>query len=182
MAVDGTPPRLSLDKVPALVGTAHPTLRGSLDDSSPVAVTARLDGTSVALRAPDGKAVLGNGTVSGRFSLPLQRVSQGVHTLTISATDAAGNTSTVKAGPFTVDSTEKLRSSSVLSRGARGADVVQLERRLKSFGPYQGPFTRFYNSRTEAAVRALPAGATCLSRASPRPSSFSSAPSASSCT
>jgi peptidoglycan hydrolase-like protein with peptidoglycan-binding domain len=155
VAIDRTAPRLHVDRVPALIGTAHPTLRGSLNDSSPVAVTALLDGTSVALRAPDGQAVLGNGTVSGRFSLPLQHVAQGVHTLTISATDAAGNTSTVKAGPFTVDSTEKLRSSSVLSFGARGADVVQLERRLKSFGLFHGPFTRFYNARTAAAVRAF---------------------------
>ena len=155
VAVDRTAPRLHVDRVPALIGTAHPTLRGSLDDSSPVAVKALLDGTSVALRAPDGQAVLGNGTISGRFSLPLTHVSQGVHTLTITATDAAGNTSTVKAGPFTVDSTEKLRSSTVLSLGARGADVVQLERRLKSFGLYKGPFTRFYNARTAAAVRAF---------------------------
>ena len=33
--------------------------------------------------------------------------------------------------------------------------MVQLERRLKSFGFYKGPFTRFYNARTEAAVRAF---------------------------
>ena len=155
VAVDRTAPRLHIDRVPALIGTAHPTLRGSLDDASPVTVTAELDGTSVALRAPDGKAVLGNGVIAGRFSLPLQHVAQGLHTLSITATDAAGNTSTVKAGPFTVDSTEKLRPSSVLVPGARGADVVQLERRLKSFGLYKGPFTRFYNERTAAAVRAF---------------------------
>ena len=153
MAVDGTPPRLSLDKVPALVGTAHPTLRGSLDDASPVVVQAKLDGVSVALRGPDGKALLGEGAVKGRFSLPLARLAQGVHRLSITAIDSAGNTSTAEAGPFTVDSTEKLRSSTVLGIGARGADVVQLERRLKAFGVYKGPFTRFFNARTEAAVR-----------------------------
>ena len=111
MAVDGTPPRLPLDKVPALVGTAHPTLRGSLDDASPVVVQAKLDGVSVALRGPDGKALLGEGAVKGRFSLPLARLAQGVHRLSITAIDSAGNTSTAEAGPFTVDSTEKLRSS-----------------------------------------------------------------------
>jgi peptidoglycan hydrolase-like protein with peptidoglycan-binding domain len=153
MAVDGTPPRLHLDKVPALVGTAHPTLRGSLDDASPVIVQAKLDGVSVALRGPDGKALLGEGAVKGRFSLPLTRLAQGVHRLSITAIDSAGNTSTAEAGPFTVDSTEKLRSSTVLGLGARGADVVQLERRLKAFGVYKGPFTRFFNARTEAAVR-----------------------------
>lgn len=153
MAVDGTPPRLRIDRVPGLVGTSHPTLRGSLDDASPVVVQAKLDGVSVGLRGPDGKALLGEGAVKGRFSLPLQRLSQGVHRLSITAIDSAGNTSTAEAGPFTVDSTEKLRSSSVLGLGARGADVVQLERRLKAFGTYKGPFTRFYNERTEAAVR-----------------------------
>ena len=56
VAVDRTLRALHVDRVPALIGTAHPTLRGSLDDASPVAVKAQLDGTSVALRAPDGKA------------------------------------------------------------------------------------------------------------------------------
>ena len=153
VAVDGTPPRVHIDRVPGVVGTAHPTLRGSLDDASPVIVQARLDGISVALRGPDGKALLGERAAKGRFSLPLQHLAQGVHRLSITAIDAAGNTTTAEAGPFTVDSTEKLRSSSVLTLGARGADVVQLERRLKAFGTYKGPFTRFYNERTEAAVR-----------------------------
>ena len=143
---------------------------------------AKLDGVSVALRGPDGNALLGERAQSGRFSLPLQHLAQGVHTLSITATDSAGNTSTADAGPFTVDSTEKLRSSSVLSLGARGADVVQLERRLKAFGTYHGPFTRFYNARTAAAVRRSSARTTCPSRASRRPRCCSSAPSASSCT
>ncbi len=155
--VDRTPPRLHIDRVPAVVGTAHPTLRGTLDDASPVTVQAKLDGVSVALRAPDGKALLGGGVVKGRFSLPLARLHQGVHRLSITAIDSAGNTSIAEAGPFTVDSTEKLRASSVLGLGARGDDVVQLERRLKAFGTYKGPFTRYYNARTEAAVRAFQA-------------------------
>jgi peptidoglycan hydrolase-like protein with peptidoglycan-binding domain len=155
LAVDGTPPRVHVDRVPAVVGTAHPTLRGSLDDASPVIVQARLDGISVALRSPDGKALLGERAAKGRFSLPLQHLAQGVHRLSITAIDAAGNTTTAEAGPFTVDSSEKLRASSVLTLGARGADVVQLERRLKAFGTYKGPFTRFYNDRTETAVRAF---------------------------
>ncbi len=154
-AVDRAAPRLHVDHVPAVLGTAHPTLRGSIDDSSPVTVQALLDGSAVALRGPDGTALLGAAATSGRFSLPLQHLAQGVHTLSISATDSAGNTSTATAGPFTVDSTEKLRPASVLSLGARGADVVQLERRLKAFGTYHGPFTRFYNERTAVAVRSF---------------------------
>jgi peptidoglycan hydrolase-like protein with peptidoglycan-binding domain len=157
LAVDGTPPRLHIDRVPAVLGTPHPTLRGTLDDASPVIVQAKLDGVSVALRGPDGKALLGEGAVKGRFSLPLERLSQGVHRLSITAIDSAGNTSFAEAGPFTVDSTERLRSSSVLGFGARGADVVQLERRLKAFGTFKGPFTRYYNARTEAAVRVFQA-------------------------
>ncbi len=155
MAVDGTPPRVHIDRVPAVVGTAHPTLRGTLDDASPVIVDAKLDGVSVALRGGDGKALLGEHAAKGRFSLPLENLAQGVHRLSITAIDSAGNTTTAEAGPFTVDSTERLRSSTVLGLGARGADVVQLERRLKSFGAYKGPFTRFFNARTEAAVRAF---------------------------
>ncbi|HET6171462.1 MAG TPA: L,D-transpeptidase family protein [Gaiellales bacterium] len=155
VAVDRTAPRVHVDRVPSVLGTAHPTLRGSIDDASPVSVQALLDGDSVALRGPGGNALLGGAAVSGRFSLPLQHLAQGVHTLSITATDGAGNTTTTKAGPFTVDSTEKLRPSTVLALGARGKDVVQLERRLKSFGTYHGPFTRFFNARTEAAVSAF---------------------------
>jgi peptidoglycan hydrolase-like protein with peptidoglycan-binding domain len=155
LAVDRTAPRVHVDRVAAVLGTAHPTLRGSIDDASPVSVEALLDGASVALRAPDGSALLGSQAASGRFSLPLEHLAQGVHNLSITATDGAGNTTTATAGPFTVDSTEKLRSSTVLSLGARGADVVQLERRLKSFGAFHGPFTRFYNVRTIAAVRSF---------------------------
>jgi L,D-transpeptidase ErfK/SrfK len=155
VAVDATAPRIRIDRVPGVLGTSHPTLRGTLDDASPVLVQAQLDGVSVALRGPDGKALLGEHAAAGRFSLPLQRLAEGVHRLAITAVDAAGNTSTAEVGPFTVDSTEHLRSSTVLSLGARGADVVQLERRLKAFGAYKGPFTRFYNARTEAAVRAF---------------------------
>ena len=153
LAVDRTAPRLHIDRVAAVLGTAHPTLRGSLDDASPLSLSAFVDGASVALRGPDGNALLGDRAKSGRFSLPLSHLAQGVHTLSISATDSAGNTSTATAGPFTVDSTEKLRPSAVLSLGARGKDVVQLERRLKAFGTYHGSFTRFFNARTEAAVR-----------------------------
>ena len=158
VAVDRTAPRVHVDRVAAVLGTAHPTLRGSIDDASPVSVQALLDGASVALRRPDGSALLGEAASSGRFSLPLEHLAQGVHNLSITATDSAGNTTTASAGPFTVDSTEKLRPSTVLSLGARGADVVQLERRLKAFGTFHGPFTRFYNARTEAAVRAFQHG------------------------
>jgi lipoprotein-anchoring transpeptidase ErfK/SrfK len=157
-SVDRTAPRVHFDHVPRVIGTDHPTLRGSIDDASPVFVHAQLDGVSVALRGPDGQAVLGSDANRGRFSLPLQDLAQGLHTLAITAVDSAGNTTEASAGPFTVDSTEKLRPSSVLSLGARGADVVQLERRLKAFGTYHGPFTRFYNARTAAAVSAFQRG------------------------
>jgi peptidoglycan hydrolase-like protein with peptidoglycan-binding domain len=158
VAVDRTAPRVHVDRVPGVLGTAHPTLRGSIDDASPVSVEALLDGASVALRRPDGTALLGAHVKSGRFSLPLEHLAQGVHNLWVMATDSAGNTTTAIAGPFTVDSTEKLHASTVLSLGARGADVVQLERRLKAFGTYHGPFTRFYNQRTEDAVSAFQRG------------------------
>lgn len=158
VALDRTAPRLHIDHVASVLGTSHPTLRGSIDDASPVWLEALLDGTSVALRGPGGHALLGERSTSGRFSLPLEHLAQGVHNLWITATDSAGNTTTAIAGPFTVDSTEKLGSSTVLSLGARGADVVQLERRLKAFGTYHGPFTRFFNARTEAAVSAFQRG------------------------
>ena len=77
IAVDGTPPRLHFDRVPALVWHRAPDAARLARRRLAGDRRAKLDGVSVALRGPDGKALLGEGAVKGRFSLPLQNVGAG---------------------------------------------------------------------------------------------------------
>ena len=155
-AVDRAAPRLHVDHVPAVLGTAHPTLRGSIDDfvagdPSRRCSTAARSRCAVPT-APRCSARLRPRAASRCRSSTSRRGSTRSRSRppTVPATPRPP-----RLGPFTVDSTEKLRPASVLSLGARGADVVQLERRLKAFGTYHGPFTRFYNERTAVAVRSF---------------------------
>ena len=163
VAVDRTSPRVHIDRVPAVLGSAHPTLRGSIDDASPVSLQALLDGASVALRAPDGSALLGQEALSGRFSLPLQRLAQGVHTLSITATDSG-------AAPACSPSAPGEPTSCSSSAGSRPS--------APTTGPSRASTTR---ARPLRCARSS-ARTTCPSRGSRRPRSCSSAQSASWCT
>jgi lipoprotein-anchoring transpeptidase ErfK/SrfK len=86
---------------------------------------------------------------------PTTALAEGVHWLKVSARDAAGN-ETQRMARFLVDSTERLGEATLI-RGARGADVLALERALRRQGYYTGALTHTYGSRTEAAVRAFQA-------------------------
>ena len=152
--VDAVAPQLSLDKIPSVVGSDSPTVRASLRDETGMMLQATLDGLPIVARSSTGLPLLATAR-SGRITLPLQRLSQGVHRLRIIARDEAGNTTSVESKPFTVDSQERLHPATTLALGARGKDVVQLERRMKDFKVWKGPFTRFYNERTATAVRAF---------------------------
>lgn len=152
--VDSVAPQLSLDKIPAVVGSDSPTVRASLKDETAMTLEATIDGLPIVARSAGGAPLTGTAR-TGRIALPLQRLTQGIHRVKIVARDAAGNTKTVESKPFTVDSQERLHPGTTLALGARGKDVVQLERRMKDFKVWKGPFTRFYNERTVAAVRAF---------------------------
>jgi hypothetical protein len=141
--VDSTPPELSLRQL-GVLGSNDPTIRGTLKDSSPLRVTATLDNRAAGLT--------GGVRGTGPWKIELHDLTEGEHELSLSVTDAAGNTSTTHR-TFTVDSIERLREGYTLGPGARGKDVIQLQRRLRSEGLWKGPFSRFYNDRTMRAVK-----------------------------
>ena len=152
--VDDVAPQLTLDKLPAVVGSDSPTLRASLRDTTAMTLETTLDGLPIVARSAAGLPLLG-AAHTGRIALPLQRLAQGIHHVRIVARDAAGNSTSVESKAFTIDSQERLQPGTTLALGARGKDVVQLERRMKDFKVWKGSFTRFYNERTVAAVRAF---------------------------
>src|SRR5205807_4735630 len=121
-----------------------PLLAGTILDASPVTATATFDGQPVRrLRfAADAR---------GPWSVRLRSLAEGRHVFTLEATDAAGNTTRFRR-VFVVNSVERLRPGISLRLGAVGADVRQLERRLRGEHLWTGPATPVYTARTARAV------------------------------
>src|SRR5947207_592923 len=136
LRVDATAPGIDLH-APSTAHTNRPLLSADITDANGVAARrVTLDGS--------------------RFRLdrrPPAALAEGMHWLRVWARDAAGNL-TRRTARILVDSTERL-GGTTLTRGARGADVVALERALRRQGYYEGALTRVYGRRTEAAVRAF---------------------------
>jgi len=135
LRVDATAPVIELH-APSTAHTSRPLLSAEITDGNGVAAqNVTLDGARFRLgRRPAGA------------------LAEGVHWLRVSARDAAGN-ETRRTARILVDSTERLGGATLI-RGARGADVLALERALRRQGYYQGALTRVYGGRVEAAVRA----------------------------
>ena len=184
VAVDRTSPRVHIDRVPAVLGTRAPDAaridRRRLAGGAAGAARRRL-GRAARSRWQRAARLRGEHRAASRCRCSTSRRASTRSRSRRPTAPATRPRQTPARSPSTRP--RSCARSSVLSLGARGADVVQLERRLKAFGTYHGPFTRFYNARTAAAVRTLPARA--------RPARHghrdarrccSSAPSASSCT
>jgi lipoprotein-anchoring transpeptidase ErfK/SrfK len=110
-----------------------------------VTTTVAVDGTPTEATpavAPDGSWVVRAGALS-----------EGGHTLKVTATDTAGNAATVSRAVL-VDSTEQLGDRPV-GPGAVGADVAELIDFLRDEKAYTGPAGRRYTVRVARAVRAL---------------------------
>jgi lipoprotein-anchoring transpeptidase ErfK/SrfK len=138
LRVDATAPVIDLH-APSTAHTSRPLLSADITDSNGVtAQRVTLDGARYRL---------------GRK--PAAALAEGVHWLSVSARDAAGN-ETRRTARILVDSTERLGGATLI-RGARGADVLALERALKQQGYYHGALTQVYGRRVEAAVRAYQA-------------------------
>ena len=133
--VDATAPAVAVG-LPDVVRSSRPRLKVDVTDTARVHSTVKLDG----VRTQPG----------ARPALPL---SQGRHTLSVTAHDPAGNR-TEKQVHFVVDSTEHL-GGATLRRGAIGQDVTDLQKILKRQGYLHGPPTGVYASGTVAAVRAF---------------------------
>lgn len=145
VTLDSTAPTVrTATRLPAMVRVRDPLLTGTILDASPVAATATFDGQPVRrLRfAADAR---------GPWSVRLRSLAEGRHVFILEATDAAGNTTRFRR-VFVVNSVERLVPGISLRLGAVGADVRQLERRLRSEHLWTGPATPVYTARTARAV------------------------------
>ncbi len=86
-----------------------------------------------------------------RFAFGIGQLPQGSNRVTLWVRDPAGNVTTRKLR-VGVDSTDTFGTSNMV-RGARGADVVTLQERLKAAGVYHGRTTTRFDAKTQAAVR-----------------------------
>jgi lipoprotein-anchoring transpeptidase ErfK/SrfK len=130
--------------VPAVVRVRDPLLAGTILDATPVAAAATFDDQAVRRLAFAADA-------RGPWSVRLRSLAEGRHVFTLEATDAAGNTTRYRR-VFVVDSVERLVPGISLRLGAVGADVRQLERRLRGEHLWAGPTTAVYTARTARAV------------------------------
>ena len=159
VAVDGTPPRLHIDRVPG--GRRH-----GAPDAARLA-RRRLAGDRAgearrrlgrAARRPTARRCSASGAVKGRFSLPLRASAQGVHRLSITAIDAAGNTSHRRGRARSRSTRPRSCAPRACSASAPAAPTsCSSSAGSRPSAPTRAPFTRFYNARTEAAVRAFQA-------------------------
>jgi len=133
--VDATAPAITVG-LPDVVHSDRPRLSVDVTDTARVHSTVKLDGVRTQAGAKPG--------------LPL---SQGRHTLSVTAHDPAGNRAE-KQVHFVVDSTEHL-GGVTLRRGAIGRDVSDLQKILKRQGYLHGPPTGVYAAGTVAAVKAF---------------------------
>lgn len=110
------------------------------DDSGPARLRTRLDGGKWATGKLEGNSV----------TLPLRGLAEGTRLLEVEVTDKAGRKALEQA-EFVVDSSEKL-GTKVLTLGAKGEDVRQLQSRLNDAGQAL-VISGLFDENTEMAVR-----------------------------
>jgi lipoprotein-anchoring transpeptidase ErfK/SrfK len=142
LRVDRTAPAITAPAWPAWASRARPRLAAQVADGTRLRYAASVDGVPVATRR-----------VPGGVRVAAGRLAEGTHRITVTATDLAGNATSVER-QLNVDSTEVLASTLTLRTGARGADVRSLTRRLKLEGVWRGRPIAHYTWRVERAVRA----------------------------
>ena len=119
---------------------AEPPLHIAASDMAgkPV-VKVRLDGEMVYSRR-----------ISGGFAPRVGELTEGTHSVVVTATDRGGNV-TADDLTFLINSSEKL-GEATLTAGARGRDVRDLQKLLKAQDYYSGRATSVYDARTARAV------------------------------
>jgi peptidoglycan hydrolase-like protein with peptidoglycan-binding domain len=135
LKVDATAPDVSI-AVPDVVHSSRPRLDVTVTDIAPAHEIVRLDGVPT--------------RVGTRPAAPL---SQGRHTLSVTAHDKAGNHAEQRVR-FVVDSTDHL-GDATLRRGAIGKDVTDLQKLLKRQGYLRGKPSGVYAGGTVAAVKSF---------------------------
>ena len=154
LTVDTTAPDLALSEPVAgekITSTDAPTVYGNLpkDDARALTFTASVNGTRVstvkgadALTPEDVAASYGDVAatpvplqVDGhRFAMAVGTLPQGRNTIVVKAKDRAGNVGTATR-VVVVDSTDEFGTVDI-GRGARGADVTDLQQRLREAKVY----------------------------------------------
>ena len=143
LTVDTTPPHLVVTGIKPTQHAARPVVTISATDAAaPPEVTATLDGEAL----PSPKQATST-------KLKLGPLAQGTHTLLVTATDPGLHT-TVSDQTFLVDSTERFGAAQMVA-GARGKDVVALQKRLHNEGVFGGKPTGVYGLTTIAAVERM---------------------------
>jgi len=143
LTVDTTPPRLAVTSIKPTIHTARLVVTVNASDAagSPKLI-ATLDGETLTTKGP---------TTSTK--LKLGPLAQGTHTLRVAATDAGLHT-VFSDQTFLVDSTERFGAAQMVA-GAKGKDVVELQRRLQHEGVFSGKPTGVYGLTTVAAVERM---------------------------
>jgi len=141
--VDTTTPHLVVTGLKPTLHKARPVITVSATDAAaPPKVTATLDGEILPSQKP---ATL--------IKFKLGPLAQGTHTLLVTATDPGLHT-TFSDQTFLVDSTERF-GAALMVAGARGKDVVELQKRLQREGVFSGKPTGMYGLTTIAAVERM---------------------------
>jgi lipoprotein-anchoring transpeptidase ErfK/SrfK len=145
LTLDTTAPSVrTAARIPTVVRMRDPLLAGTIADQTPVTATATFDDSPV-------RRLRFTRDARGPWSVRLRSLAEGRHVFTLEATDAAGNTTRFRR-VFVVNSVERLVPGISLRLGAEGADVRQLERRLRGEHLWAGPATPLYTARTARAV------------------------------
>ena len=140
--VDTQAPQLTVAAVAEPLRTSKLTVGVSATDAAATpTLSAKLN----------GKAVPVTGAASAARIL-VKGLPQGINTLVVTAVDRGGHT-TANRQQFLVDSTERFGAAFMIP-GARGKDVVTLQRCMALIGAYKGKPTGVYDDATAAAVRA----------------------------
>jgi len=139
--VDVNPPELVVGGLPKLVKESQPRITViATDQGGKPRVRIRLDGD-----------LIYDGPLSGQYALPVKTIMEGTHSFLVTATDPGHNV-TRDDRAFLVNSTEKL-GKAVLTSGAKGRDVKDLQRLLANQGYFKGRRSGVYDKKTVKAVQ-----------------------------
>ena len=138
--VDVNPPELVVGGLPRVVKESQPNITViATDQGGEPRVRIRLDGD-----------LIYDGPLSGQYALPAKTIMEGTHSFLVTATDP-GHSVTRDDRAFLVNSTEKL-GKAVLTTGAKGHDVKDLQRLLANQGYFKGKRSGVYDRKTVKAV------------------------------
>jgi len=160
VVVDTTPPALDLAKTAAkLTETDAPVFSGRVRGETPARaiVGATVNGREIVAQPgatgsdQNGDPVPGVTFTGRQFTLSVGRLPQGRNDVRVFVRDPAGNRAE-KAVKVTVDSSEEFGSRDLV-KGARGADVKQLQRQLIDRGFKRTKVTGVYDDLTARSVR-----------------------------